>query len=287
MTSSIARCIFKCGGKDSRLCQEAKRNYLQLFKLVFTSQESGQKSGTHTPESEQGWMRVGWTRPVVVGRACRKRKGRKRAQLWRLSLEVGLQSCGHWAGGLCPWGGLGDGCSPREVGSEWGLASSWALGYEGQAQSQGPPASGVEEATKHFWDQEAGVRGPHLWGATRRLLAPGGFLPAPDETCHTTADTRAPETTRTPGQAATGPRRTGHPCGVCERGSPSTVLQMCTHPRGPEGACGGCSERPFPRSYWEYTQARWQPQQRLPHRTENLDLDSHAGTYRSWPVPIQ
>ena len=45
MTSSIARCIFKCGGKDSRLCQEAKRNYLQLFKLVFTSQKSGKKSG--------------------------------------------------------------------------------------------------------------------------------------------------------------------------------------------------------------------------------------------------
>lgn len=98
MTSSIARCIFKCGGKDSRLCQEAKRNYLQLFKLVFTSQKSGKKSGlTHQRVSRTGlgWGGHGqWLReePAESGRGGSKslaltvKSGSGDRNLWSLPL---------------------------------------------------------------------------------------------------------------------------------------------------------------------------------------------------------
>lgn len=75
--------------------------------------------------------------------------------------------------------------------------------------------------------------GPGGWGPgasplggnrkAHRCWHQAASCPTPDETCHTTADTQAPETTRTPGQAATEPRRMGHPCRVCEPGSPFTT----------------------------------------------------------------
>ena len=54
-----------------------KKELLATLQTGLYFSKIREEEWTHTPESEQNWTRVVWTRPVVAGRACRKRKRRK------------------------------------------------------------------------------------------------------------------------------------------------------------------------------------------------------------------
>ena len=244
MTSSVARCIFKCGGKDSRLCQEAKRNYLQLFKLVFTSQESGKKSGpTHKRVSRTGlgWGGHGqwlWEEPAESGRGGSKslaltvKSGSGARNLWSLGC------------GLFPWGGLGGGSSPERWAQRetWLLAGHLGAAGGGQSQSQGATTSRVGGATKDFWNQETGVQGPHIWGAigkpmavgTKWLLAPHLMRPV---TPNRHTGHRRPQGPKD--RLRPDPEEWDIPAGCVSRGPPSTTPADAHPPERTRGSLRG------------------------------------------------
>lgn len=156
MTSSIARCIFKCGGKDSRLCQEAKGIICNSSNWSLLLKNQGRRVTTHQRVSRTGlgWGGHGqWLReePAESGRGGSKslaltvKSGSGDRNLWSLPLVV-------WEIEVPQRGGLRSG----------DLASSRALGCGGgQSQSQGATTSRVEKP-------------PRISG-TRRL-SPGALI---------------------------------------------------------------------------------------------------------------
>lgn len=127
----------------------------------------------------------------------------------------------------------------------WAQSEAWLLaghlGVGGRHRAREPPPAEWKKPPSISGTRRLGSGSSPLGGNRKAhgCWHQAASCPAPDETCHTTADTRAPETTRTPGQAATGPRRTGHPCGVCERGSPSTTPADAHPPERTRGSLRG------------------------------------------------